>query len=162
MQYISYYDSPMGNVLLAADDIGIIGLWFEGQSHFAECLSVGHTKKELPIFAVTKRWLDIYFSGMEPEFDIPLHFIGTDFRKSVWKYLTKIPYGKTVTYGEIARHLGTSAKAVGGAVGHNPISVIVPCHRVVSVDGNLTGYAGGVEKKTALLRLEGADTAKIK
>ncbi len=161
MHYISYYHSPLGNIVLAADEVGLTGLWFEGQKYFALYLDKNHKEKELPIFIDTKRWLDIYFSGHEPDFKLPLHFIGTPFQNEVWEILYSIPYGKTITYGEIAKILADrrgikqmSAQAVGGAVGRNEISIVVPCHRVVGADGSLTGYAGGIDKKTSLLRLE--------
>ena len=164
MQYTSRYASPLGSILLAADDIGLVGLWFEGQKYFANGLEKTHEEKELPLFAKVKRWLDIYFSGQQPQFTVPLHFIGTAFQKEVWALLCAIPYGQTTTYGAIAKQLAAkrglpqmSAQAVGGAVGHNKISIIVPCHRVVGKNGSLTGYAGGIDKKTALLRLEQAD-----
>ncbi len=161
MQYISRYISPIGNILLAADEVGLTGLWFEGQKYFGLYLDKSHEEKEVPVLKEAKRWLDIYFSGREPDFKLPLHFIGTDFQNEVWKILAKIPYGKTVTYGEIAKQLAAqrglkrmSAQAVGGAVGRNEISIIVPCHRVLGANGALTGYAGGLEKKIALLQLE--------
>ena len=164
MQYTSRYASHLGSILLAADDIGLVGLWFEGQKYFAHGLAKTHEEKELPLFAKVKRWLDIYFSGQQPQFTVPLHFIGTAFQKEVWELLCTIPYGQTTTYGAIAKQLAAkrglpqmSAQAVGGAVGHNKISIIVPCHRVVGKNGSLTGYAGGIDKKTALLRLEQAD-----
>lgn len=163
MQYTSHYQSPIGTMLLAADDIGLTGLWFEGQKYFARCLAKEHEERSnLLLFKEVKRWLDIYFSGKEPDFTVQLHLIGTDFRKEVWDILRSIPYGKTVTYGEIARQLAAkkgrksvSAQAVGGAVSHNEISIIVPCHRVIGADGSLTGYAGGIDKKIKLLELEG-------
>ena len=162
MQYISHYQSPIGNILLAADDIGLTGLWFEGQKYFALYLDKKHKKKELSVFEQTKKWLDIYFAGQEPDFKIPLHFCGTNFQNEVWEILYSIPYGQTMTYGEIAKWLAAkrgvkrmSAQAVGGAVGRNEISIIVPCHRVVGTSGSLTGYAGGIDKKIALLKLEG-------
>ncbi len=162
MQYISYYHSPLGKIVLAADEIGLTGLWFEGQKYFALYLQKNHEEKELPIFTKAKEWLDIYFSGHEPDFKLPLHFIGTAFQNEVWEILYTIPYGKTITYGEIAKILTKrkgikqmSAQAVGGAVGRNEISIIVPCHRVIGANGDLTGYAGGLEKKIALLKLEG-------
>ncbi len=162
MQYISSYKSPLGNILMVADEIGLIGLWFEEQKYFAFSLDAVHEEKELPIFEKTKEWLSIYFSGEEPDFQLPIHLDGTDFQKQVWQILCEIPYGETVTYGEIAKRLAKergikrmSAQAVGGAVGHNPISIIVPCHRVVGSNGSLTGYAGGIDKKKALLKLEG-------
>ena len=121
-------------------------------------------KKKSPLFEKLKQWLDIYFSGKEPNFTVPLHFIGTDFQNEIWETLCTIPYGQTMTYGEIAKQIATkkglprmSAQAVGGAVGHNEISIIVPCHRVVGANGNLTGYAGGIEKKVKLLKLENVD-----
>lgn len=164
MQYISHYQSPLGDILLAADEIGLTGLWFEGQKYFALYLDKEHEEKELPVFEQAKRWLDVYFSGKEPDFTVPLHFTGTDFQNEVWEILYSIPYGQTMTYGEIARKLATkrgisrmSAQAVGGAVGHNEISIIVPCHRVVGTNGSLTGYAGGIDKKVKLLTLEKAD-----
>lgn len=163
MQYTSHYQSPLGAILLAADERGLTGLWFEGQKYFALYLAKEHEEREVPVFAQAKKWLDVYFSGREPEIQVPLHFTGTDFQNQVWQILCSIPYGQTMTYGEIARELaarrGTksmSAQAVGGAVGHNEISIIVPCHRVVGASGSLTGYVGGIDKKIALLKLEGA------
>ena len=168
MQYTTFYESPIGRMLLAADDTGLTGLWFEGQKYFARCLDRESEEKELPVFAEAKRWLDIYFSGKEPDFTPPLHFIGTDFQKEVWEILCAIPYGQTMTYGAIADQLAKkrglsrmSAQAVGGAVGHNNLSIIVPCHRVVGSDGSLTGYAGGIERKTFLLKLENAKISGI-
>ncbi len=164
MQYTSHYQSPIGGILLAADGIGLTGLWFEGQKYFALQLDTAHEEREIPLFAAAKRWLDTYFSGKEPSAAVPLHFTGTDFQNAVWKILTAIPYGQTMSYGKIAECLSArrgaahvSAQAVGGAVGHNGISIIVPCHRVVGSNGSLTGYAGGIEKKRALLTLEGVD-----
>lgn len=161
MHYISKYNSPLGKVVLAADEIGLIGLWFEGQKYFALYLDKAYKEKELPIFKLAKKWLNIYFSGHEPDFSVPLHFIGSEFQNEVWQILYKIPYGKTITYGDIAKQLAVkkgilkmSAQAVGGAVGRNEISIIVPCHRVVGSNGSLTGYAGGINKKIALLKLE--------
>ena len=108
----------------------------------------------------TKRWLDIYFAGRQPDFTPPLHLIGSDFRRRVWKRLLEIPYGQTTTYGALLGG-GMSAQAVGGAVGHNPISIIVPCHRVIGANGSLTGYAGGIDKKIGLLTLEGVDVGRL-
>ena len=163
MQYISHYTSPLGEILLAADETGLTGLWFEGQKYFALYLDEEHEEKELPVFEQAKRWLTIYFSGKEPDFQVPLHFTGTEFQNEVWEILYAIPYGQTMTYGQIAAQIAEkrglqrmSAQAVGGAVGRNEISIIVPCHRVVGTNGSLTGYAGGVDKKIALLQLEGA------
>lgn len=161
MQYTSKYESPLGSILMAADEKGLTGLWFEGQKYFALYLQEENEEKELSVFEQAKKWLTIYFSGREPDFKVPLHFTGTEFQNEVWKMLYEIPYGQTTTYGHIAKHLAKkkgmermSAQAVGGAVGHNEISIIVPCHRVVGSNGNLTGYAGGIDKKIALLKLE--------
>ena len=155
-------------MLLAADETGLTGAWFVGQKYFAQDLPAEHTERETPVLAETRRWLDIYFAGKEPGFLPPLHPIGSAFRQSVWEILLKIPYGRTITYGEIARQLagrrgsaGVSAQAVGGAVGHNRISVIIPCHRVVGTNGSLTGYAGGIGRKVKLLELEGADMSQF-
>ncbi|MCM1049594.1 MAG: methylated-DNA--[protein]-cysteine S-methyltransferase [Clostridiales bacterium] len=161
MQYTSKYESPLGSIMLAADEIGLTGLWFEGQKYFALYLDKENVEKELPIFEQTKKWLDIYFSGNEPDFKPPLHFTGSAFQNEVWEILYQIPYGQTTTYGAIAKQLAKkkglarmSAQAVGGAVAHNEISIIVPCHRVVGANGSLTGYAGGIDKKIALLKME--------
>ena len=154
MVSIQQYQSPLGGILLAADEVGLVGLWFEGQKYFANTLPVGHCAQTTPILAEAKRWLDVYFAGKEPDFDLPLNPTGTDFQKSVWSILCTIPYGKTMTYGQIAAQIAAergiarmSAQAVGGAVGHNPLSIIVPCH--------LTGYGGGIDRKIKLLTLEG-------
>ncbi len=161
MHYISHYLSPLGEILLAADQTGLTGLWFQGQKYFAIGLDKEHKIQNLPVFEQTNHWLDLYFSGVKPEIPVPLHLIGTDFQKQVWEILLTIPYGKTTTYGEIAGKLAAarglnhmSSQAVGGAVGHNPISLIIPCHRVLGADGSLTGYAGGIHRKKALLTLE--------
>ncbi|MCM1107273.1 MAG: methylated-DNA--[protein]-cysteine S-methyltransferase [Blautia sp.] len=163
MQYTGKYESPLGGIILAADEIGLTGLWFEGQKYFARSLDRENEEKELPVFEQAKEWLDIYFSGKEPGFQLPLHFTGSAFQNEVWEILDRIPYGQTTTYGAIARQLaekrglaGMSAQAVGGAVARNAISVIVPCHRVVGGNGSLTGYAGGIDKKIALLKMEKA------
>ena len=168
MQYTSAYQSPVGEILLACDEIGLTGLWFEGEKFYALSLDKAHEEREMPVFAEVKRWLDIYFSGHEPDFIPPIHMIGSPFQLSVWEILRQIPYGKTTTYGEIAKRLAAergltrmSAQAVGGAVGHNPISIIVPCHRVVGSNGSLTGYAGGLQKKIKLLTHEGVDVGRL-
>lgn len=162
--YTSVYSSELGDILLAADEIGLTGLWFFGQSYFADTLPAEQVAQETPILAQAREWLDEYFSGKEPDFTPTLHPIGSPFRQAVWKLLLQIPYGQTTTYGEIARQLEKlqnrphmSAQAVGGAVGHNGISIIIPCHRVVGTKGSLTGYAGGLDKKMALLELEHAN-----
>lgn len=166
MLYTGYYQSPLGRLLLAADEIGLTGLWFERQRYFAQGLAPVHTDEETPILAQTRRWLDLYFSGSVPDFTPPLHPIGSDFRQEVWALLLQIPYGKTTTYGALANQLAEkhgqrrmSAQAVGGAVGHNTISIIIPCHRVVGADGSLTGYAGGLDTKARLLAGEGVPIA---
>lgn len=163
MQYTNHYESPMGGILLAADMTGLTGLWFDGQKYFANHLDSEHEEKNLPIFEEVKHWLAIYFSGQEPDFTPSLHVRGTSFQLAVWEILQKIPYGETMTYGEIARIIAAqrglshmSAQAVGGAVGHNEISIIIPCHRVVGTNGSLVGYAGGIDKKGKLLELEKA------
>ena len=161
MVYTYKYKSPLGDILLAADEVGLTGLWFEGQKYFANTLPNEHISQETEILIEVKKWLDIYFSGKEPKFIPPLHPTGSEFRQAVWQILLQIPYGQTTTYGEIARKMTEvkntahmSAQAVGGAVGHNEISIIIPCHRVVGANGSLTGYAGGMDKKIALLELE--------
>lgn len=155
MEYIDHYASPLGQILLAADEAGLTGLWFTGQKYFGLNLPPNCQEAELPVFREAKRWLDLYFSGFQPNYTPPVHFLGTPFQKSVWEVLASIPYGQTMSYGQIAAAVGCkSAQAVGGAVGRNPISIIVPCHRVVGADGSLTGYAGGLDKKAALLQLE--------
>ena len=160
MTYTQHYDSPLGGILLAADDVGLTGLWFDGQKYFARGLSNERIAQETSVLAEAKRWLDIYFTGKEPDFTPPLHLIGSDFRRRVWKRLLEIPYGQTTTYGALLGG-GMSAQAVGGAVGHNPISIIVPCHRVIGANGSLTGYAGGIDKKIGLLTLEGVDVGRL-
>ena len=164
MTFLTHYDSPLGGVLLAADESGLTGLWFEGQKYFADNLPAERAERETETLALAKRWLDIYFAGKEPDFMPPLHPVGSPFRRAVWELLLEIPYGQTTTYGELSRRLAAkmgiahmSAQAVGGAVGHNGISIIIPCHRVVGTGGSLTGYAGGVDKKEKLLELERAD-----
>ena len=162
MTYIQHYGSPLGDILLAADEVGLTGLWFTGQKYFARGLAADPMEQETPVLAQTKRWLDTYFSGKEPDLLPPLHPQGSAFRKQVWDMLLEIPYGKTTTYSEIAKALGiASAQAVGGAVGHNEISIIIPCHRVVGANGSLTGYAGGMDRKIKLLELEHTDMSGL-
>ena len=168
MQYTTHYRSPMGDILLAADKEGLTGLWFDGEKYFAAKLDAEHEERETPVLIEAKRWLDIYFSGREPEFMPPLHMIGSSFQLSVWDLLRRIPYGETTAYGELAKRIAAqrgilrmSAQAVGGAVGHNEISILIPCHRVVGTSGSLTGYAGGVDRKRRLLELEGTDMEKL-
>lgn len=167
MVSIQHYPSPLGGILLAADEAGLVGLWFEGQKYFANTLPAEHCAQTTPILAEASRWLDLYFAGRVPDFTPPLHPSGTSFQQSVWKTLLTIPHGQTTTYGDIARQLAArqggrvSAQAVGGAVGHNKVSIIIPCHRVVGASGSLTGYAGGIDKKIKLLELEHADMSRL-
>lgn len=156
MDYTCSVSTPLGAVTLASDGEALTGLWFDGQRHYAEGLSGEREEKPLPVFRETERWLGEYFSGREPDFTPPLRLRGTPFQRAVWEQLRTIPYGETLSYGELARRLDSSARAVGGAVGRNPVSLLVPCHRVIGADGSLTGYAAGLERKTALLRLEQA------
>ena len=164
MIYTYKYNSPLGVITLAGSSEALTGLWFDGQKYFGDNLPNEYKQDRLPVFDETVKWLDIYFSGRNPGFMPPLSFNASPFRKTVWEILLTIPYGKTMTYGEIADKIAAqkgiesmSAQAVGGAVGHNPISIIVPCHRVVGTNGSLTGYAGGIERKTKLLELEQVD-----
>lgn len=158
------YDSPVGLLTLAAADDGLKGLWIEGQKYFAGTLDAPMKEGSNPHLEAACAWLDSYFAGESPSLDsLTLAPIGSEFRQVVWQLLLSIPYGEVRTYGQLAqeaaRRLGRermSAQATGGAVGHNPISIIIPCHRVVGADGSLTGYAGGLDKKRALLEHEGA------
>lgn len=161
MANVTYYDSPLGRMLLASDGIGLTGVWFEKQKYYANGLK-NIVWKEDCVLSETKKWLDIYFSGKNPSFLPAIHMTGTLFQKQVWNILLTVPYGATITYGEIAGMickekglLSMSAQAVGGAVGHNKISILIPCHRVIGRNGSLTGYAGGLERKVALLKTEG-------
>ncbi len=166
MLYTDFYSSPLGDILLAADDAGLTGLWFAGAKYYADHPDPLRREKTTPLLAQARQWLDTYFAGREPSICPPLHMSGTAFQLSVWEILLKIPYGETVTYGEIAGQIARqkglsymSAQAVGGAVGRNRISLMVPCHRVVGGGGNLTGYAGGIDKKSKLLAMEKAGRA---
>ncbi len=161
MDFTHRFNSPLGGLTLASDGEALTGLWFDGQKYFAASLEKEHEEKSLPVFDLADEWLDLYFSGSDPGFLPPLLMRTTEFRKTVWEILLTIPYGKTMTYGEIADRIAAgkgisrmSAQAVGGAVAHNAISLMIPCHRVVGTDGSLTGYAGGLEKKIRLLELE--------
>ena len=153
--YIQYYDSPLGIILLAADEIGLIGVWLENQKYYANGL-IDPVEKETAVLKETKEWLNLYFSGNEPKALPKIHLIGTNFQKKVWQLLLKIPYGKTMTYKDIAKIISPtmSAQAVGSAVGHNKISILIPCHRVIGSNSSLTGYAGGIERKEYLLKFE--------
>lgn len=167
MEYVHHYASPLGGITIAGTENAVTGLWFDGQKYFGSTLSPNCEEKSLPVFEQADLWLDIYFSGKAPDFTPTIFFNATDFRRAVWEVLLKIPYGETMTYGEIASEIAQqrnvlkiSAQAVGNAVGHNPISLIIPCHRVVGADGSLTGYAGGIDKKAKLLELEKAEIQK--
>ncbi len=163
MLYKSTYNSPVGKITMASESENLIGLWIEGQKYFLSSIkSELKEQPDLEIFIKTTNWLDRYFQNKKPETsEIPLAPRGTEFQKAVWEILCKIPYGQTTTYGKIAQQIAKqfgkekmSAQAVGGAVGHNPVSIIIPCHRVIGSNGNLTGYAGGLDKKIKLLELE--------
>ena len=161
MLYTMYYPSPLGRMLLAADGEGLVGAWFEGQKYYGSALGDDILQEKNDILRRAEQWLDLYFSGTEPDFMPAIHLTGSDFRKQVWKLLLEIPYGQTRTYGDIAEQIASengkksmSAQAVGGAVGHNPVSIIIPCHRVIGAKGSLTGYAGGLDRKAKLLEWE--------
>lgn len=168
MRFIQHYESPLGEILLEADAIGLTGLRFTRNWRFACKRPEPDTEQETPILSEVKCWLDCYFSGRDPGAPPPLHPTGSAFRQAVWALLLQIPYGETVTYGALAERLAAerglarmSAQAVGGAVGHNVIPIIIPCHRVVGTDGSLTGYAGGIDRKRRLLELEHADMHRL-
>ena len=155
MDYTYPYSSPLGPMTMASDGTALTGLWFDDQRHFAVSLSPEHVQKMLPVFTQTGMWLDAYFRKETPPEPPPIVLRGTAFQSAVWKLLLTIPRGETVTYGHLAQLLDSSARAVGGAVGRNPVSILVPCHRVVGAGGRLTGYAGGLDRKSFLLHLEG-------
>jgi len=170
LYYQTKYKSPLGNIAICCDEQEhIVGLWFNGQKHFCNIVNSKTIKKDnIKIFDKTKKWLDKYFQGEKPNIkEISVKLIGTQFRKTVWNILYEIPYGKVITYGDIAKQIAKqnginkmSAQAVGGAVGHNPIAIIIPCHRVIGKNGNLTGYAAGTDKKKKLLELEQVNMVK--
>ncbi len=164
-QYTDYYESPLGGITLTADETGITSLHFDSQeqkaNHTENLIDKKRQSTGSPIFADVKQWLDIYFSGKEPDFLPPVHLSGTAFQLAVWALLRTIPYGATTTYGALAEKLADqlgkprmSAQAVGQAVKHNPVAILIPCHRVIGADGSLIGYAGGLDRKAALLALE--------
>ncbi|MBR6992936.1 MAG: methylated-DNA--[Methanobrevibacter sp.] len=155
MYYSTDYLSPLGEMIISSDGEAICGVWFYGQKHFPS-LDDFTQNDDLPVFSDVKKWLDDYFNGLNPKINFKLKPEGTQFRLNVWKILSEIPYGETLTYGEIAQKISPtmSAQAVGGAVGHNPISILIPCHRVLGANGKLTGYAGGIDKKIELLKIE--------
>lgn len=162
MIYVAYYESPLRRITMAEESEHLIGLWFDGQSSMQE-FQKNHEViwKKTPLFDRTRDWLDHYFLGDAPKMDLPLHTQGSVFQEHVWKILRKIPYGATMTYQEVGEEVRKvtgqkrmSAQAVGQAVGKNPISILIPCHRVLGKDGSLTGYAGGTDLKEALLKIE--------
>ena len=164
MQYIQYYKSPVSNMIMTGTHTSLTGLWFIKQKDSIPAFPEAYHEQSVPVFDETRKWLDIYFSGKVPDFTPPLSMEATPFRKMVWEILLTIPYGQTTTYGTIADKIAAkmglarmSAQAVGQAVGHNPISIIIPCHRVIGANGNLTGYAGGIDLKIQLLTLEKTD-----
>lgn len=168
MELFYHIDSPVGGLTMTSDGTALTGLWFDKQPYAGGVSSLRQEEARLPIFDETARWLACYFKGQEPQFTPALKLNATPFRQAVWKILQTIPYGQTVTYGDIAANIAKqqgilrmSAQAVGGAVGQNPIAIIIPCHRVIGANGNLTGYAGGMEKKIALLQLEGVTMEKL-
>lgn len=168
MIYTCKYASPLGAITLAGDGDALTGLWFDGQRYFGSTLPADAKEGRSPVFDEARRWLDVYFSGQQPDFIPPLRYGSTPFRRIVCDIMLSIPYGQMMTYGEIARHAAAelgrgsmSAQAVGGAVGHNPISIIIPCHRVTGTNGSLTGYAGGIDRKVRLLELEGTDMSGL-
>lgn len=170
MYYSTTYPSPLGIITLASDGDHLVGLWLEGQKHFRGTILEDMTERhDISVFASVKDWLNRYFQGKKPGIsELPLRPAGSRFRQDVWKILCEIPYGEVMTYGEIAKKMAVqmdkksmSSQAVGGAVSHNPISIIIPCHRVVGADGSLTGYAGGIHAKIKLLELEGADMSRL-
>jgi methylated-DNA-[protein]-cysteine S-methyltransferase len=161
LQYVAEYASPVGTLTLASDGESVTGIWIAGQKYFAATLGEHTSRETPPVLTLAAAWLDRYFRRGNPEMTLPLAPAGSAFRAAVWAVLLAVPYGGVTTYGEIARRLEetagmkTSARAVGGAVGHNPVSIVIPCHRVVGADGGLTGYAGGLSVKRRLLELEG-------
>ena len=170
MLFQTKYESPVGRLTLASDGTSLTGLWLEGQKYFGGAGKEERKEQDdIPVFHAAKEWLDRYFSGKRPGIrELPLAPAGSEFRQEVFQILCEIPYGETTTYGEIAKKIaakhnktGRSAQAVGGAVGHNPISIISPCHRVIGANGSLTGYAGGVDKKVWLLEKEGVNVARM-
>ncbi len=170
MYYSTTYPSPVGTITLACDGSSLVGLWIEGQKYYGDTIPEDMIENGgLPIFSTAKKWLDRYFAGEKPDIsELPLCPAGGEFRQAVWNILCEIPYGKVITYGDIAKKVAAkmnkesmSSQAVGGAVGHNPISIIIPCHRVVGSNGSLTGYAGGIHTKVKLLELEGADMSRL-
>ena len=170
MYYSTIYSSPIGTITLACYNNNLVGLWTKGQKYHGDTIPEAMSENnDIAIFSTAKKWLDRYFAGKKPDItELPLAPIGGEFRQSVWSILCEIPYGKVITYGDIAKKISAktgrenmSNQAVGGAVGHNPISIIIPCHRVVGSNGSLTGFSGGVQMKMKLLELEGVDMSGL-
>ncbi|SHK71621.1 methylated-DNA--[protein]-cysteine S-methyltransferase [Desulforamulus aeronauticus] len=170
MYYSTTYPSLVGTITLACDGKNLVGLWVAGQKYHGDTIPEAMLENnDMPIFDAAKKWLDRYFAGERPDIsELPLAPIGSEFRQGVWDILCEIPYGKVITYGDISKRMAAkmnkesmSSQAVGGAVGHNPISIIIPCHRVVGSNGSLTGYAGGIHTKVKLLELEGVDMSRL-
>ncbi len=170
MYYKTHYKSPIGEMLLASNEKRIIGLWIKEQKYINKTMPEKMIENnKLPILKEGIAWLDDYFAGNKPDVSrLPIQPIGSEFRQCVWKILIQIPYGTLTSYGDIAKEVAKemgkdsmSAQAVGGAVGHNPISIIIPCHRVVGANGNLTGYASGIDNKIKLLEQEGIDMTDL-
>lgn len=164
--FSNYKSSPLGEITVAAEGQNLIGLWLEGEKYFPSSLVANAVRNDVhPTLLKAKNWLDRYFDGERPQIsEIELAPSGSEFRQTVWQALCEIPYGETVSYGDLAKKIARlkgiekmSARAIGNAVGHNPISIIIPCHRVIGADGSLTGYAGGIDRKIILLRHEGVD-----
>lgn len=168
MLYYKKISSPLGEITLRSDGESLTGLWFADDKHYGDKDIQNAQNAELTVFARTEKWLAEYFAGREPKIYVPLQFTGSDFQKRVWKILQNIPYGSLVTYGDIAREIAKqsglahmSAQAVGGAVGRNPLCIIIPCHRVIGANGSLTGYGGGMWRKVRLLEIEKVDMSKL-
>ena len=170
MYYYTTHPSPVGEITLACDGVNLAGLWMAGQKYHGDTIPEEMTRKDnLPLFDAVRNWLDRYFSKQKPAItELPLAPVGGNFRQNVWNILCEIPYGEVITYGDIAKKMAVktgkksmSSQAVGGAVGHNPISIIIPCHRVVGAYGKLTGYSGGINTKIKLLELEGVDMSSL-
>lgn len=169
MDYINKYKSMLGNIILLSDGKSLTGLWFEDQKYYKDGFNESYIEKDLEVFKLTKEWLNIYFRGENPNFKIPIKYEESKFREEIFKILEDIPYGQTTTYGDIAKIIARkrnmkimSSQAVGSGIGHNPISIIIPCHRVLGKDNYIGGFASGIERKLKLLDLEGIDIEKIR
>lgn len=168
MLYYKKAASPLGEITLRSDGEALTGLWFADDKHYGAKDIAGAALADLDVFTQAEEWLAEYFAGREPKVSVPLKLQGSEFQMQVWRLLQDIPYGRLVTYGDIAKKIAVqkgvarmSAQAVGGAVGHNPLCIIVPCHRVVGANGSLTGYGGGMWRKVRLLELEKVDMSKL-